>query len=295
MELRHLRYFVAVAEELHFTRAASRLNLAQPALSQQIKQLEKELGVVLLARTRRSVALTEPGRAFLAEARRTLGAAEQAIRTARRAAQGEVGSLRLGYVDFATWLDFPGLLRKFRQQFPSVDVTLVELHREPLREALVRGDLDLGFFTLSERDRGLRGLKIGVDPLIIALPADHPRAAESSLALATLAEESWVLFPRELRTVYGELILESCRRAGFVPRIGQEASQLHALAGLVSAGVGVAMLPRAMTAAPRRGVVYRPVRGRPPSLPLHLVWREGDLSPTATRFVEVARKAASSG
>lgn len=280
---------MALAEELHFGRAAVRLNLAQPALSQQLKQLEKELGVLLLARTKRSVALTEPGRAFLGEARRTLEAAQQAIGAARRAARGEAGPLRVGYVDLATWLSLPAILRRFRQHFPSVDVTLTELHREPQREALFRGDLDVGFFTLSERDLGLAGFQIGLDPLIVALPADHPRAAHRSLRLADLAEESWVLFPRELQTVYVELILDACRKAGFVPRIGQEASQLHALSGLVSAGVGITMLPQSMAAAPRQGVVYRTLRESPPSLPMHLIWREGDLSATAGRFVELAR------
>jgi DNA-binding transcriptional LysR family regulator len=288
MELRHLRYFVAVAEELHFGRAAKRLHLAQPALSQQIKQLEKELGVLLLSRTKRSVALTDPGRAFLAEARRTLDSADQAVRAARRAARGEIGTLRVGYVDLATWLGFPAILRRFRQEFPSVDVTLVELHREPQREALIRGALDVGFFTLAERDQGLAGAPIASEPLILALPSEHPRAADARITLSDLAEENWVLFPRELRTVYVELILSHCREAGFVPRIVQEASQLHALAGLVSAGVGITMLPRAMAAAPRQGVMYRSLEDAP-LLPLHIVWPQGNQSPAAAQFVDVAR------
>lgn len=287
MELRHLRYFVAVAEELHFSRAAQRLHLAQPALSQQIKQLEKELGVLLLSRTKRRVALTEPGRAFLREARRTLESADQAVRAARRASRGEVGMLRVGYVDLATWLAFPAILRRFRQTFPSVDVTLVELHREPQREALVRGDLDVGFFTLSERDEGLAGVPIANEPLVLALPLEHPRIADDRIALSDLVEENWVLFPRELRTVFVELILSHCREAGFVPRIVQEASQLHALAGLVSAGVGITMLPQAMAATPRQGVAYRPLADAP-ILPLHVVWPVGNQSPAAAQFVAIA-------
>ena len=288
MELRHLRYFVAVAEELHFGRAALRLRLAQPALSQQIKQLEKEVGVLLLSRTKRTVALTEPGRVFLVEARRTLDSAEQAIRTARRASRGETGTLRVGYVDLATWLGFPAILRQFRQRFSSVNVILVELHREPQREALIRGDLDVGFFTLSERDQGLAVASIASEPLVVALPSGHPRAGELRLLLSDLSEENWVLFPRELRTVYVELILRHCREAGFVPRIVQEASQLHALAGLVSAGVGITMLPRAMAAAPRQGIVYRPLEDAP-ILPFHVVWPERNQNPAARQFVDVAR------
>lgn len=288
MELRHLRYFLAVAEELHFGRAAQRLHLAQPALSQQIKQLEKELGVLLLSRTKRSVAMTEPGRAFLTEARRTLDAAEHAIRAARRASRGESGTLRIGYVDLATWLGFPAILRRFRQSFPSVEVTLVELHREPQREALVRGDLDVGFFTLSEQDLGLAGVPIASEPLVVALPSEHPRTAATGLVLSDLVDEDWVLFPRDLRTVYVELILRHCREAGFVPRIVQEASQLHTLAGLVSAGVGITLLPRAMAAAPRQGVVYRPLQDAP-RLPLHVVWPERNQNPAALQFVGIAR------
>ena len=292
MELRHLRYFVALAEELHFGRAATRLHVAQPALSQQLQQLERELGVTLLARTKRRVALSEPGRAFLAEARRTLSAASVAARAARRAAAGEVGSLRLGYVDLATWLNFPAILRTFRQRFPEIDVSLTELHRESQREALLREELDVGFFALAERDQGLTGFPVARDPLFVALPAEHALAARSTIPLEILAEESWVLFPRELRTVYVELVLAACRQAGFVPRIAQEASQVHTLAGLVSAGVGLTLLPSAMAAAPRAGVVHRPLAGTVPELLLHVIWRQGDLSPPAARFVAVARELA---
>lgn len=288
MELRHLRYFVAVAEELHFGRAALRLRVAQPALSQQIQQLERELGVVLLARTRRRVALTEPGRAFLAEARRTLADADHAARAARRAAAGEIGRLRVGYVDLATYLVLPAILRAYRARYPVVSLTLTELHREPLRDALARGDLDVGFFVLRESDGAFAATRVAANPLVVALPAGHALARRARVPLAALAEELWVLFPRELKTQYVELVLATCAAAEFVPRVVQEASQLHTLAALVSAGVGVALLPSA-AGAPRLGVVFRPLAGPAPVLPLDLVWRVGDLSPTAAQFVAVAR------
>jgi DNA-binding transcriptional LysR family regulator len=284
-----MRSVVAVAEELHFRRAAQRLHLAQPALSQQIRQLEHELGVPLFDRTRRRVALTEAGRAFLGEARRTLAAAEGAIRAARRAAAGEVGRLRVGYVDLATWQVFPAILRAYRERHPEVEVALVQLHREPQREALVRGDLDVGFFSLGKRDVGLVGERVALDPLVAALPAGHPLAARRRLQLPALAEEPWVLFPRELKTYYVELVLHSCAAAGFVPRVVQEASQLATLSALVSAGVGVTLLPSAIAAGLRAGVVFRPLAGRAPMLPLHVIWREGDVSPPAARFIDVAR------
>jgi DNA-binding transcriptional LysR family regulator len=290
MELRQLRYFVAVAEELHFGRAARRVLVAQPALSQQIRQLERELGVTLLARTKRRVALTDPGRAFLAEARRTLAAAEAAARAARRAAAGETGRLRVGYVDLATWLVLPRILRAYRERYPDVDLTLTELHRQPQREALARGDLDVGFFSLRAADTEFRGEQVALDPLMAALPEGHALAARPDVPLVALAAEPWVLFPRELKTQFGELILVSCAAAGFVPRVVQEASQLHTLASLVSAGIGVTLLPASTARAPRAGVVFRPLAGEVPVLPLHVVWREGDLSPTGRQFVAVARE-----
>ncbi|MGQ0537635.1 MAG: LysR substrate-binding domain-containing protein [Gemmatimonadaceae bacterium] len=289
MELRHLRYFVAVAEELHFGRAAARIHIAQPALSQQIQQLERELGVVLLARSKRRVALTEPGRAFLGEARRTLAAAETAMNAARQAALGEIGSLSVGYVDLATWLVFPAILRKYRERYPTVHVTLTQLHREPQRDALLRGDLDVGFFSLREHDRGLTGERVALDPLVVALPSGHSAARRSRVPLALLAGEPWVLFPSDLKTSYVDLVLASCRAAGFEPRVAQEASQLQTLAGLVSAGVGVTLLPSSVAGAPRAGLVTRPLSGRAPKLPLHLIWRTGDLPPTAAQFLATAR------
>lgn len=292
MELRHLRYFVAVAEELHFGRAATRLHVAQPALSQQIQRLEEELGVLLLARTKRRVALTDAGAAFLAEGRRTLTAAETAVRAARRAAGGDTGRLRLGYVDLAIWLNFPAILRAYRERFPAVDVTLTELHREPQRDALLHGELDVGFFSLKEKEEGLAGVPVAIDPLLAALPADHPRARLARVPLQTLAEEPWVLFPRSLKTNYVELVLASCSTAGFVPRVVQEASQLHTLSGLVSAGVGVALLPSSIATAPRAGVVFRPLTGMIPRLQLDVVWPLRVLPPTAACFVALARELA---
>ena len=290
MELRHVRYFVAVAEELHFGRAALRLNIVQPALSQQIQHLERELGVMLLARTKRRVALTEPGRAFLAEARRTLANADSAVRAARSAAAGEVGRLRVGYVDLTTWSILPAVLRTYRQRFPKVQLALVELHREPQRDALLRGDLDVGFFSLRENEGPFAGARVVDDPLVVALPATHALARRRRVPLAALAEIPWVLFPRELKTLYVELVLSACVTSGFVPRVVQEASQMHTLCALVSAGFGVSLLPSAVAHASPADIAFRPLTGRSPRLPLDVVWREGDLSPAGTQFVDVARE-----
>jgi DNA-binding transcriptional LysR family regulator len=293
MELRHLRYFVAVAEELHFSRAASRLNVVQPALSQQIQQLERELGVTLLARTKRRVAITEPGRAFLAEARRTLANAEHAMRVARNAAAGEVGRLSVGYVDLATWRVLPGVLRTYRRRFPRVELTLIEQHRDLQRDALLRGDLDIGFFSLRDNEGPLSGVRVVNDPLVAAVPREHHLARRTRIPLRALAEEPWVLFSRELRTVYADLVLVACAAAGFTPRVVQEAGQMQTVRSLVSAGFGVTLLPGSMARASRgsaEAIAYRPLTGRAPRLPLHVVWRTGDLSPAGQQLVEVVRE-----
>lgn len=289
MELRHFRYFVAAAEELHFGRAARRLNVVQPALSQQIRQLEQELGVTLLARTKRRVALTEAGRAFLVEARRTLANVEQSARAARNAAAGEVGRLRIGYVDLATWSVLPRVLRMYRRRYPNVELVLAELHREPQREALLRGDLDVGFFTLREPRGALTGERVIDDKLVAALPRNHRAAGQARIRLTQLAGDPWVLFPREMKLSYVELVLAACAAAGFVPRVVQEASQMHTLRALVSAGFGVTLLPSAVAGVAARDIAFRPLADRAPRLPLHVIWRDGDLSPAGERFVAVAR------
>lgn len=284
MDLRHLRYFVAVAEELHFGRAAARLRVAQPALSQQIKHLEGELRVRLLERTKRRVSLTEPGRAFLIEARRTLATAETAVEVARRAARGEVGRLRVGYVDLAMWGTLPGILRRFTEAYPGVELALTELHREPQRQALLRGDLDVGFLTLREGEAELEGELVSAEPLVVALPEHHPAARRRRVPIASLAREDWVAFPRELKTLYLDLTFATCAAAGFVPHIVQETAQLHSLTSLVSAGVGVALVPSIVAGAARAGVAFRPLAGDAPRLPFHLVWPAGVLPPAAAAF-----------
>jgi DNA-binding transcriptional LysR family regulator len=289
MELRHLRYFVALAEELHFGRAARRLNIVQPALSQQLRQLESELGVMLLARTKRRVMLTEAGRAFHREAQRTLLNAEQSVLAARSAAAGEVGRLRIGYVDLATWSVLPEVLRTYRRQFPQVELMLTELHRVPQREALLRGDLDVGFFSLTSPRDGLNGARITEDELVVAMPRNHVLARHKRIRIEQLRDEAWVLYPRHMKTLYVELVLSACAAANFVPRVVQEAEQLYTLRALVGAGFGVTLLPAAVAAGVSSDIATRPLTGQAPRLPLDVIWREGDLSAAGAQFVAVAQ------
>ncbi len=290
MELRHLRYFVAVAEELHFGRAAQRLHVVQPALSQQIQKLERELGVELLSRTKRRVSLTEPGRAFLEEARRTLASAGDAVVAARRAAVGETGRLRVGYVDWAIYLDLPRMLRLYRERYPGVDVQIAEMSRGEQNKAFVRGELDVGFYAFREGEGEYSFDRIAADPLVAVLPDTHVAAGRARVPLEKLSGEPWVLFPGSLRSRYLELVLEACTAAGFTPRVVQEAGQMNTLAALVGAGFGVTLLPRVVAMRPREGIVVRPLAGRAKRLPYDAIWRTHDLSPTAAQFLAIARE-----
>lgn len=290
MELRHLRYFVAVAHELHFRRAAERLHIAQPALSQQIKKLEHELGVMLLTRTKRRVALTEAGAVFLVEARRILDLSREAVATARRAAAGEIGRLRVGYVDWTVYLPLPQIVRRYRRLHPEVSLTIAEMHTVPQREALEHGDLDVGLFGLSGEAGIYETEVVAEDPVVVGLPESHPLAALERVPLAALAEEPWVLLQRDLQTAFVELVLRTCAAAGFVPRVVQEADHLNTVAALVSAGLGVTLLPRTVARLSREHFVWRALTGRPPIHPLYAVWRKGGLTPTAARFLAIVRE-----
>src|SRR5512133_18369 len=247
MELRHLRYFVAVAEELHFGRAAARLHIAQPPLSRQIRDLEREVGTPLFERVARGVELTAAGRAFLPEARLTLAQAERAPRTAERAARGEIGRLRVGFVEAATYSGIlPEVLGFFRMHLPNIGLSLFEMDVLQQAEAFHDGRIDLGILhsTPPDAERWLRTQAVYADPLVAAVPDTHRVADRRRIALDELAADQFVLFPRQTAPVLYDDVIASCRRAGFSPRVAQEAAGWHTIVGLVGAGVGVALVPR---------------------------------------------------
>ncbi|MDB4912446.1 MAG: LysR substrate-binding protein [Gemmatimonadetes bacterium] len=292
MELRHLRYFVAVAEELHFGRGAARLNVAQPALSQQIKHLEEELGVMLLERTRRHVALTEPGRLFLHEARRTLAQAATATAVARRAAAGLVGRLRIGYVDSALWGVLPGVLAAYREQYPAVQLNLLERLPTQQLPALLNGDLDVGIAPPHAVPMGFETTPLSQESVAIALPASHRLASRKHISVADLADDPWVLVPARIPSRLRDLAVAACAAEGFAPRVAQEARQLDALVALVSAGLGVTFVPSSAQRLPRDGVVYRPLRGLHLKFRLVALWRAEHAPPALGTFLEVLRAVA---
>ena len=298
MELRHLRYFVAVAEELHFGRAAERLHIAQPPLSRQIRDLERELGTPLFERVARGVELTAASRAFLPEARLTLAQAERAKRTAQRAAQGEIGRLRVGFAEAATYSRIlPDVLGFFRMHLPLIGLSLFEMDSAHQEDAFRDGRIDLGLLQSppADADRWLRVEQVYRDALVAAVPETHRLAGRTRISLGDLAAESFVLFPRAVDPALYDKIIARCRSAGFSPHLVQEAAGWHTLAGLVGAGVGVAFVPQSLSKIKRPGVVYRPVRDLSVELEMFAAWNASEKSPVRERFITALRAVARAG
>jgi DNA-binding transcriptional LysR family regulator len=226
VELRHLRYFVTVADTLHFGRAAEQLHIAQPPLSQQVRRLEAELGVQLLQRTSRRVDLTDAGRLFLVEARRTLAQADRAARVAVRAQRGELGRLTIGYMASAELTVFPRVLPAFRKRYPDVDLVLQILAPREQFQRLRAGRLDVGFVRLPARDRRLAIVPVFREPLVAVLPEDHTLARQRTVSLRSLRDETFVLFPREHSPAYYDSLMEICRESNVEPKLVQESEKL---------------------------------------------------------------------
>jgi DNA-binding transcriptional LysR family regulator len=289
MELRHLRYFAALAEELHFGRAAARLHIAQPALSQQMRRLEEELGVPLLARTKRRVRLTAPGAAFLEHARATLVQAHQAVQAAQLASRGETGSLVMGFVTSALYGVFPDVIRVFRERFREVRLTLHELPVVQQLEGLRSRRIHVSFLRPPVDDPDLSVRIISKEPWVVALPDTHPLARRSRVPLRALSEDQFMLFPRELAPGLYDQLLAVYLKAGFSPHIALEA-QMQAIVSLVAAGVGVALVPSSLQNLRRQGLVYRPLLGAAPKVELAVAWRKDETSPVLQAFLQVVKE-----
>ncbi len=292
MELRSLRYFVALAEELHFGRAAKRLSMTQPPLSQAILGLERELGVRLFDRTRRRVALTQSGAAFLEEARATLARAAQAVEAAQRAERGEAGRLAVGYLAATSYTLLPLVLREFSRAVPGVKLELRELTLPEQIEALRRGEVQVGLLRPPVADAELASETILHEPFVVALPARHPLAGLRRVPARRLAEEPFVMFPRKPGFLFHDLVMGFCLRSGFTPRVAQEANQTHTVIGLVSAGIGVALVPASTRRIGLAGVAYRALREATPASRTAVAWRRLDSSAALKSFVDVARRVA---
>ncbi|MEP0879766.1 LysR family transcriptional regulator [Funiculus sociatus GB2-M2] len=290
MELRHLHYFIAVAEELHFSRAAQRLHISQPPLSQQIRDLEDELGVKLFERTKRHVQLTEAGKVFLERSYGVLVQLEQAIEATQRIGRGEVGRLAIGFVGSATYTVLPDILSAFRAQFPAVELRLHELTTTQQIQALHDKQVDVGIVRSAIVEPGLSVECILQESLVLALPATHPFSAQTKVSLSTLADESFILFPAKMGPIFYEQIINMCQQAGFRPKVAQEAVQMQTIIGLVAAGLGIAFVPASLQNFHRSGVIYRSLQEQTPKTGLYLTWRQHDSSPVISAFLSLARK-----
>jgi DNA-binding transcriptional LysR family regulator len=289
IELRHLRAFVALAEELHFGRAAARLGIAQPPLSQQIQRLEALLGVRLVERTSRRVQLTDAGLAFRAEAERVLLGMETAISSARRAGRGESGELRVAFAATVMFLSLPRIIREFRDQFPGVHLDLREMPTGPQLAALHAGEIDIGFVREPRPDASLEIETVMREPLRIAVNRTHPLAARATLAVKHLAEEPFVLFPAELAPGLHAQVMGLCRSAGFEPRIVEESRELYTTVSLVEAGVGVSIVPASVEKLGWKGVRYRPIPSSAAETRISAAWRKDRERPVIRAFMEVVQ------
>lgn len=289
MELRHLHYFIAVAEELHFSRAADRLHMAQPPLSQQIRQLEDELGFQLFHRTKRRVELTEAGAAFLAEARQVLQALDHAVEQGRQASRGEVGQLAIGFVSSTAYNILPPILQAFRRQVPAVTLELQELTTREQVQAVVAGKLDIGFVRPPIADPALEATVIFREPLIVALPECHPCRDAHQVSVKSLAQEPFILFPRVVAPGLHDQILGVCLQAGFNPQVTQEAIQMQTIVSLVAAEMGVAIVPLSLQNLQRQGVVYKPLQETTPMVEVVIICRQ-DPNASVRRFLEITNQ-----
>jgi DNA-binding transcriptional LysR family regulator len=289
-DLRHLRYFVAVAEELHFGRAAERLGIAQPPLSQQIMRLEGRLGVELFRRTRRSVELTDSGAALLPAARDLLAQAARVEQTVRRSAAGTTGTIQMGFVGSAAHELLPTLLRRFRERYPDASVVPSELSTTEQIAAITRGALDAGLVRLPVESAEVATLRLLEEPLVIALPDFHPLANRRRLPLAALSDEPFVMWGRPLNPPFHDEVIAACHDAGFSPNVVQEASEIPTIVSLVAAGLGVSLVPASMEQVRSDGVVYLPVQGAGVRIALALAWRRDHTSALVRNLVAVARE-----
>ena len=302
MELRHLRYFIAVAEEGHITRAAERLGMQQPPLSRQIKAIEREIDVQLFRRKPRGVELTDAGRAFLDGARAILGSLDQAVATTRRTARGEQGRISVGYTDGAALHPLvPRVIREFRESFPLVAVTLAGGFPHDLIERMRNDQIDVAFIRTAIADmEGLAIEPLLEEAMVVALPSGHALArskngGDTALSLKALAGETFILYGRAhgALTMHSDALIVACQAAGFSPRVGHVVSNNLSRLNFIAAGLGIAVVAASFQRMNIDGVVYRRLKGAAqPKAPLNLASRRGDASAVVRQFLKLAKRTA---
>jgi DNA-binding transcriptional LysR family regulator len=289
IELRHLRYFVAVAEELHFGRAALRLHLAQPPLSQQIRRLEEILGHTLFTRTSRSVRLTSAGEVFLERARRTLRNVQEDLDEARSIGRGEVGFLRVGFIGSSMLTRLPAMLGKYRRQYPKVSLQLSENFTSNLIQSLTKGTLDAGILRDGDPTEGLTIEPLFSEPFVAVLPNNHPLVKRKTISVADLRDEPFVFFTPTAGTLAYQKTIGLCEEQGFRPRVVQEAPQWLTILRLVGAGLGVSIAPACVTQIATPDIACRPLRGARVRSNIELAYRTAEDRTIVRAFAQIAR------
>ena len=291
IETRLLRQFIAVAEELHFHKAAIRLHMAQPPLSQAINRLEDKLGFSLFTRSKREVNLTPAGNAFLQAAYRTLKELEQGVEHARQVSEGIAGRLTVTAVSIAYYPPLLNTLRRFRQTFPKVQLVIKEMPSSSQAKALLAAEADIAFMRkLPFTAQNIESRLLLDEAIVMALPLDHPKAQTALIELRDFAGEDFVFTPQALGSCYHSQLIALCEAAGFYPKVVQEAAQIHTLIGLVSCGFGVALVPESICGSNMRDkVVFRPIRpvaeAANPAIGLYMSWHADNPSPLINSFV----------
>lgn len=292
MELRHLRTFQAVAEELNFSRAARKLHVAQPALSRTIADLEAEMNVRLLDRNTHGVALTDAGGIFLERVRQILDDTKEAVVQAQRRSRGETGTLRIGFIATLSQSLLPQMLQAYRASYPAVDLVLRELGPKQQREGILAGQLDCGFIGLAveSADPELETMVVAQDELVAAIPASHPLATQPSVRLADLRHESIYLTAQANAPVFNPWLIALCEKSGFTPRITRETDRAATVLNYVAAGFGVSIFPSRIAALATPGVVFRPLQGRLPKYQYKFAWPPRSPNRALFEFVRLVRQ-----
>lgn len=290
IDIRQLRYFQAVAEELHFGRAAARLSIAQPALSRQIQQIEESLGTPLLRRTQRRVELLPAGALLLERSRAIQQELARAIADTRRTGTGELGRLSLGFIHSSTYGLLPSIVGRFRQLHPGIELELHELPITAQHTALLRGTIDIGLLRVQTAPPELEVLPVMPDPFLLALPKRHALAGRSRVHIRSVADDPFVMFSRAESPLFHARVQALCDQAGFTPNVAQHATQIHTVVGLVGAGLGVAVVPATARNLRPRNVRFVQLADRMEPVHVALAWRRGHETPAILAFRKVTQE-----
>jgi DNA-binding transcriptional LysR family regulator len=288
IDIRQLRYFQAVAEELHFGRAAARLRIAQPALSRQIQQLEEEIGAQLLRRTQRVVELTPAGALFLDRTSQILEDVSKAVADARRISKGEYGHLVVGFIHSSTYGLLPAVVERFRHLYPDIELELREMSIAEQHDALSRGLIDIGLLRPQSAPAGIEIQPIMDDPFLLAVPDKHPLAKLEAVHMQALAAEPIIMFSKRESPLFHSRITAMCEQAGFTPKIAQHATQIHTIVGLVGAGIGIAVVPGTARNLHPKSVRFLEILDEPKPVHVALGWQRGKDTPAIRSFRQVA-------